>query len=321
MKKHITLFFVLFMGLALAAEAQQKDYLFKVLGSKGQNSADGVSLKIGSVLQANQKLSVGEGSYIDLAHQSGKAINLRSQGVYQVQELASKVSTMPSVTSKYADYVIQEITKDDGLSAAKNRFQHMNKTGSVTRGSHIFVKIVLPDNEATELYGDKLGLSWLIEGESAEEIAKKDYLVVITTTEDEILSVQTIAGLHASIDLSGDVLKNENSLVLRVFLEDKNTAINKKMFENTEGRAILRMTDNTKRGLIAKDIQEINNGEETPFSLLITARMFEENKLYADASAAYQKAYELSEKSDYYLSAYLEFQNRILQLMEAESKN
>jgi N-acyl-D-aspartate/D-glutamate deacylase len=308
MKKLLT---VALLGMATSVFAQQ-DYVFKVLGTKGNNTADGIALKVGTKLRSGQRLQVSEGAYIDLAHTSGKAINLKSKGNYQISDLASRVGSMPSTSSKYADFVIKELTKDDELSAAKNRFQHMHKTGSVSRGIEI-AELLFPN--ATEVYGQTISLLWKSKTETAGKVR-----IVITDMNNEVLYNQVTADDFATINLEEAAFANQEHLIVRLMPE--NVAVDKHTIDSAEGYALVRITSAEQRKNIDQELTLIFGDQaKTALNYLIAARMFEDKQLYADAAAAYEEALRLSENAEMYQTAFIGFKMRMLGDQQAAADN
>lgn len=108
---------------------------FKVLAVRGQVKADTRSVSVGQHLKASEKLTLPANSYISLAHNNGRTVELRKAGSYKLADLdkaAQKKSG--SATGKYATYVLNELTEvQEPVSFTSTRRSNMKTTGSVDR--------------------------------------------------------------------------------------------------------------------------------------------------------------------------------------------
>lgn len=136
-----TFIFLLSVSLVLG-----QDYAFKVLGNKGDNSVKSggnwVALKTGSVIKSGESVKVGADSYLGLLHSSGRTLELKDAGEYQVADLEKKISASgASVASKYADFVLSKMTSSGGQGNA------MAVTGAVERATDdASIKVNLPSS-------------------------------------------------------------------------------------------------------------------------------------------------------------------------------
>ena len=295
-----------------------QDYAFKVLGSKGHNTVGGSTLKVGSKLTATQTLEVGEGSYLGLAHSNGKTIELTKKGAYKVQDLVAQVNSSGTLTSQYAKFVIDELTEagSEGV-AAKNRFQHMNKTGSVTRGLGS-VATLLPGDKP-KIYGNNLTLKWFLK----EEVAFKDkidrYKVQIANLSDETLYSGEVKGDMTTIDLSSNPkLSKEGVLITKIIPLDASGS----PLENVgtiDGVAISRLEEGESKE-ISTELGTINKDNQGALGKLIEARFFEDKELYADAIHAYEEAIKISGGAEQFKKIYQFFLERNSLTKETSAK-
>ncbi len=133
MKKTVLLSTLLF---ALGASAQ--DNMFVVYSVKGtvsviDNKVE-TKAKIGTILDGNETIKVGAGSFATLICNETKAFSLNKAGSYTTASLkdSCKISK-GSVSSNYMKYVWTEMTKSKG-TPEKNRKYFMSNVGAVSRG-------------------------------------------------------------------------------------------------------------------------------------------------------------------------------------------
>jgi hypothetical protein len=304
----------------LVGTVSAQDYAFKVLGSKGHNTTTGgSSLKVGSKITATQTLEVGEGSYLGLAHSNGKTIEITKKGTYKVQDLVAQVNSSGSLASNYAKFVIDELTEagSEGI-AAKNRFNHMNKTGSVKRalGS---VATMLPA-EKTKIFGNTLILKWYLkDGVNFKDQVDK-YKVQILNLNDEILFTGDFKEEQASIDLAANPkLSKEAVLVCKVYPLDKSG--NSLEGSAVDGDALVRLDESEVKEINTELVSITKDNQATALGKLIEARFFEDKELYADAIHAYEEAMKMSGGTEQFRKFYQFFLERNGFTKETNEKN
>jgi hypothetical protein len=280
--------------LMLASTAFGQDYAFKVFGSKGSNALNGSPLKIGAKLHETETVTVGESSYLGLANKQGKIVELTAKGTYKVKDLMSKASSpSSSLGSKYASFVLSELTKDEDEDAATNRSRHMNKTGSVERS---FDKVVVvpniahdPDKQHTynnKVYGNGAFIKWYLkDGLDFKESDLKGYKVLVLDMSDRILVNQFSNENNIRIDLSRKELINESNLIVKVIPVGKDDT-DKVNAQEIEGKVIMRMSAEEQKK-VSQELTSLNNGSPM-VAKLIQARYFEEQELYMDAMMVYE---------------------------------
>jgi hypothetical protein len=133
MKKTIFIPALLF---TLAAAAQ--DNMFVVYSIKGTVSVidnkTETKAKIGTILDGDETIKVGTGSFATLICNETRAFSLNRAGNYSTASLkdSCKISS-GSVSSNYMKYVWAEMTKPKG-TPEKNRKNYMANVGAVSRG-------------------------------------------------------------------------------------------------------------------------------------------------------------------------------------------
>ncbi len=309
--------------LTVSSSLYAQDYAFKVFGSKGNNSVSGVPLKIGAKLKDSETVTV-DGAYLGLSNSTGKTLELTAKGTYKIKELVAQASkqTSSSLTSKYAAFVVNELTKDDGETPTQNRSKYMNKTGSVERGTDrvlMIPKIDLATNSsttdantdsyATFVYGNVLSLRWCLkpdDADSKEEIL--GYRILVSGLDDVIYHKQEVKESSVTVILTGDAAKQTNLIVRAIPLtkemganpsDDKINGYEKGlMVHKMEGSAAAKVT---------AELKEICTNPDENINKLITARYFEENGLFIDAMATYDELIKANPSEVKYKKMYQDF--------------
>ncbi|TAH26714.1 MAG: hypothetical protein EAZ07_03405 [Cytophagales bacterium] len=298
--KNIIFSFGLLISLLSGASAQEE--IFKVLASKGTNkvmtngSTEAKPLLIGKKLFKGDKLVLSEGCYLGLAHKSGKTIELKKSGTYEVSKLGSEVMAQnATLGKKYLDYVVSEMTAQDE-DMAKNRHKYMAVTGSVERGLES-IKLIAPANNIK---------SFVITAPTTVRWNKlfdvSTYEVKIMNLFDELIYSTSTSDTMTTIDLSTLNKSNVNEVqVLKVCSKNNNEIKSTDLALNYIGGD---------KGLkIKKDIQELKKEmpEESALNQLVLASFYEENKMYLDAMEAYMNAMKIQPEVDDYKVLYGKF--------------
>jgi len=159
MKKIIFIPSLLF---ALASAAQNNN-MFVVYSLKGSvtvmdNNTE-TKAKIGTILDGDETIKVGAGSFATLICNETKAFSLKKPGTYTTASLkdSCKISS-GSVSSNYMKYVWSELTKSKG-TPEKNRKYYMTNVGAVGRGdiNNVWVD---PRLDSVNYVSGTIPLSW-----------------------------------------------------------------------------------------------------------------------------------------------------------------
>jgi len=295
--------FILFVSFLAFTHLVSAKAVFKVIGSKGSVMLGNQKLKVGMLLSPEETIEIGDDAYLCLATlDTHKVIELTSKnkGKHTVKEILAKVPAKQDLEEKYVAFVVNELTKQDNSGiTAKNRFQHMNKTGAVKRGgvAKSFIEDIRKDigNKVPEIYGDKILMVWYLGDKPAEvELAKsvKKYKVEIMSSSDEtVYFEQVVEGKESSellIDLSKVKNNGDNDLVYRITaLDEKGKKVDKTDIDTFP----IKILDAHQKKHHAKHLPHASS--HTVLSLLEKAKYFEGHGLFIDAMVAYKEAEEL----------------------------
>ncbi len=279
----------LMIGLLFALSGYAQDFTFKVLGTKGENSVDGKSLKIGDKITANQSITLGGSAvYLGLAYKNGKTIELKNAGVYKVADLEKQVasSSSSSLADKYASLILDEMT---GSENGGNRHGQRVKTGSVTRALNNQIQMMMP--LSSEFADAKAMIKWNFSDKFVMDPSEiTGYKFVVRNAFRQIVHEQETGNNFVSLDLADEKFKNEKALTCSV------VALGKEGVTSDEIAL---------KKLKHKDAEEVKSAlaslptEETALNKIIMARYFEDKGLVANAIYAYETATRLSDLEQY----------------------
>lgn len=285
---------LLIMIFATSILSFAQDEIFKVLITKGSNKAIVASsttqqdLIVGKKLYTTDKIVVGTGGYLGLSHKSGKTIELKTAGTYEVAKLVEQVTTQnASVSSKYVTYVAGQMTANNEDLAA-NRYKHMAVTGSVERATDKIKPITL--KQATVL--DELAIfKWnLIK---VNNVPAKTYVVTFTNMFGEELLVKETSDTQLVVDLAKLSLKTEKNIVWFVKVKESPTI-------QSDNFSLQYVTDEKKATELHNQFTALKSelSEQTALNKLLLASFCAENKLTLNAMEYYEEAIALEPEID-----------------------
>lgn len=138
LRTFFSLLMILFISSALLFGQQP---VFKVLALKGDlkyskgsaNSWESLTNK--TKLFEKDKVKLSNDAYLGLVHSSGRTLELKKGGVYDVNALAKSVAKKEeNITKRLTSYVVKELTDADDLLKSSDYKKSMDITGSVERG-------------------------------------------------------------------------------------------------------------------------------------------------------------------------------------------
>jgi archaeosine-15-forming tRNA-guanine transglycosylase len=289
--KTLSLIFLLFAS-TISSFAQ--DEIFKVLITKGGNKAIVAStgstqdLIVGKKLYASDKVVIPTGGYLGLSHKSGKTIELKTPGTYEVTQLVAQVNTQnASVSSKYVTYVAGQMTANNEDLAA-NRYKHMAVTGSVERATDK-IKPVAP-SQAVVL--DELAILKWNPVKVAKEPAKM-YVVTFYNMFDEELLTQETSDTQLVVDLAKLNLKTEKNIVWIVKVKEAPSV-------HSDKYNLQYVSDEKKATDLHNQFSALKTEltEPTALNKMVLASFCAENKLTLNAMEYYEEAIALQPEVD-----------------------
>jgi hypothetical protein len=297
-KSAIFVLLSIFTSLVLNAQT----YSFRVLGTKGANTAGGNALRVGSTIAPNQTITVGTDAYLGLAHSSGKTLELKKAGTYTVKELEAKLNTHQSdLASQYAKFIVDELTASGDAAGRQAR---MSKTGSVQRASAAMAPIQVMLPTATDVLDGKITLKWYLSDNAkihANDVKK--YKVSVTNMFGEMLVEKEVTEKEITLDLLSDELKKESKAIMYSVSVVGHPEVN-----SGDEPYSLKKLKPTEMQSIKHELASLPT-DDSALNKIILARFFEDKGLIANAMYAYEEAVKSSEL-DQYQSLYNSFLER-----------
>lgn len=289
----IKLLIVLLAFISFSVAAQQQNYAFKVLVSKGQNEIKSgenwSSIRVGESLKLSDEIKVSANAYLGLMHVNGKPLEIKQPGSYKITELANRIGKGASVINKYTDFI---------LSKEEEKKNKLAATGAVHRGEKDAIQLLLPGPERAFVYGDQATVAWDTE-------TAGPYIVILRNLFEEELSRVEVADKSFTIELKEEKFAAETQIMITVISKTDPAASSAKF-------TIKRMKQKD-RELINKPYQEITSTleENNALSYYVMAGFYEENLLLIDAITAYQQAIKAAPQVEYYKQEFDAFLKRL----------
>ena len=332
MKKYFLLTVVCIIALGFAVSTFAKDPEFRVLGKKGNVQVQGKEINTGDAVNRNDKIVVKEASYLGLVHNTGRTVEISKPGTYSTATLAKNITSKGgSTSSKFASYVIDEISKPEDILTTKKYKRSATVAGSVERaeGSDVnvgesifsmsgtnsnamggvnfladvlfttdkkFINVFLP--RSSYLIDPQVRFSWYRNKEA------KEYTLKITDTQDKEVYFKRLTDTSVSLNLDNIKLQRGANYYWSVKGDN-------------DSRADLFCINLMSREDCENMQNEINSftGEEgdsqDAVSKLIVAAYFEDANVMSGAVDAYRSALEIAPGVQSYKSLYARYLTRI----------
>lgn len=270
---------ILLLSITSLVFAQAPKEEFKVLSHKGANTVNNKPLATGTKLFSSDKITVATGGYIGLLHKSGKTLELRQAGEYQVTDISKKVGvTNTSASKRYGDFVVRELTKGDKEDVNKNYMNHLTVTGSVERGDEK-LQLFLPISTVSQVnvVGNTLRLNW------KKYEANDVYVIKLMNGFEEVFYTQETQDTTHILDISKLPLNGETSFICVVSTKNNSA--------KSDPRQI-KLVKNDKLKELTEEITDLNANltEETPINYYVKGNFYRDNGLFIESAECYQKA-------------------------------
>lgn len=296
MKKNLTIILTSLIGIVSTANAQGE--LFKVMATKGTivakklSSTEWKPLFTGTRLHKEEQIKVSEKGYLGLIHApTGKTLEVKTPGTFNVSELAQKVTnTKVSFSEKYSKYVYAELTSAEAEDPNANHKKNMKVTGSVDRGllNSDFIRVFAPGN--SDILKSTATIKWM------KNAAAESYVVEVINLVDEVIQKNETSDTSLTLDLA--------KLNYGEFADDKRVIIkvsaknNNKLISHSKTLAL-----NESKELLAEIANlEAEFSEESALGYLIKASFYEQKNMFLEAASCYEKAIALEPSAEKYKS-------------------
>jgi hypothetical protein len=289
---------------SFGAFAQSGEMAFKILAVNGQVSkkdvSSEVSAAVGQKLYSGDIITINQKGYVGLVHKSGRSLELKAPGVYDVNILSSKLSnqTTQSISKKYASYVAGELTKSEEEDINKNHRKYMEVTGSVERSvAPSSIKMRIPGT--SEVRWNVVSINW----DAAP--GTKTYVVTLTNLFNEKLGVFETTSNNVEIDLAKYKATNTKAFICQVKSKEDS--------RQKSPEYLLKVVSADDDARINKDIATIKeeNKEGGAIANILIANYLEQNHLYLEAMKYYQMASKAEPEVLAYQEVLKDFMTRI----------
>lgn len=278
---------VLVFGFIFAISAVfGQDYAFKVLANKGNNEVkEGDSwqaIKTGASLKSADEVRLAENAYLGLIHKSGKPLEVKKAGPYKVADLAAQVQGgSTSVLNKYTDFILSS----NSAEAKKNR---LSATGAVHRGGAGDIEIFFPEGQYSSILNKQTVINWAEDEKKAKDSGP--YVVTLLNMFDEVLLRVETPEKKLNVDLTDSKLANESAILIEVHSKADPT------IKSAEPRPMIRKLPPAEQTRLQKEVSEAQGelSAETAIGKYYLGQIYEKNKLYLDAIAAYEEAIKMA---------------------------
>jgi hypothetical protein len=275
----------------------QNSFVFKVLGVSGtikKHTASGdIALSPGTKLNSDESIII-ESGYCGLIHSTGKGLEVKKPGTYQVADLAKSINNSAKagkVSDRYVNYVMGQLTKEEAEDINANHRKYMEVTGSVERGGAIVYNIRMLALNSNEVLPKTYTLTW------NANVTNVEYLLEVHNLFNENIFTAKTKENSAAVDFAPLFAKHGKNLLVSVKVVGKPEIKSKEYNFNLATR-----TSANDLGL---------SEEKNPVSNMVNGMICEENNLYMDALAYYMEATNQEDSVEGYKEAYLSLYKRI----------
>lgn len=286
---------VLFFLVIFAFNLYSQGNTFIVISVKGNVEYQKAGTNKWQPVKVNQKLSItdkikiNEGGYINLAHSSGKPIQLSEAKEYSLTQVESDLlSKKSNLTSRLAKSVIEELNKSESMLANNQYKAKSTITGATYRG--LGENSIIPFiPKKIHFINNQIQFSWFPYNNI------RNYKIYITDINDQVIHSANVNDTTIVLDASKINLKTDTYYLFYVTLVDndkvKSPSISFKIFPE---KKVKQINDN-----IAEIINDLGI-ENTPFQHIVVAKYFAQNLLFFNALQSYQNAIKLApDKKEY----------------------
>lgn len=281
-------------------EASAQDYLFRVLANKGINqivkagSSSANQLKTGSKLYSGDQIIAAAGAYIGLVYKTGKTIEIKTPGTYNLEDLAGKLKGTSSAASRYMNFVMNKLNENETDVHSDYR-KNLHATGAVSRGTKGELALLMMSTETpSKVLGDKTVIRW--EG----GLENDSYIVTVKDIFGDVLFETESSDTKIELDFTSKQLKSTS-----IFLVDVRSATKKKIKSEAYGIQKLSASETSLQTSLDELTQQLSEGSS--INNLIYASFYEEKSLLLDAMSKYEAAVNENPDVEDYQTIYNQF--------------
>lgn len=290
--------------------AQQ--FEFRVMATKGKieleksGSKKWNKLKVGSKIFKNDKIKISGKSYLSLVYKTGKTIELKKSGTYNISKLAKKVSTSKSnVSKRFTNYILDEVGGDEDFIAGNDFRKNMGITGSVERSldnQPFMNKNILQLNSPRKV--NFVNTVFTFRWHQIKNVKKYEF--ILTDRFDKPVFSKFVYNNSITIDASEANLDRDTYYFWKVKAESQ------KEYKSDDA-CFLILSKNRTQAIkdTVKMIEEEVGNTNSPSAQIILGAFYEQNYIIDQALKSYRQAVALAPDVKIYKKLYKRFLNRI----------
>lgn len=273
-----------------------QDDHFEVIVSQGDNYVrsgqnEWEKIKIGTGIFSGGELKVSASGYVALLFGKGKLVELKhaQPKTYKFEELVDLVpKEEKALVTQFLNYLLSKMAPE---SRETNRMEYDELMGATERGSE---EIALFMDINANLYNTDAVIRW------EPPTSAGGYVVTLKHIFEDVIRIIETEKPYFELDFNDEAIKGKSIVIINVSLKND--------METTSGDYAIQRMDEADAEISIK-LKELESGldAESPFSHLIIAEFFEQNKLLLDALTRYEYAIRQSPGVDYFRDAYREF--------------
>lgn len=290
-----TLAFALAIAIMLPVLAMaQGDEIFKVIACKGKITLQRTKkpVNVGSGLNSADQLRMEGPVYLGLVHKSGKAIELRSEGIIVISDLLKQVSSKSTGMDKLVGFVVNSVK---GAEEGKNI-----KSASVEMSLNVN-KLRLISPRTTKTIDDEMTFTWngSVDGKPA------NYLFTITDANQNVRFKKELTETQLAVNLKSLSLEKDRCYYWSV------TQTNAQV-PSVESYCLYLVNDAETASLSGQlqTLRQEQGAQPSALDKLMLGAFYEQNGLTYRAMTAYKDAAAIGGDVEIFNDSYREFLRR-----------
>lgn len=273
----------------------QADEVFKIIASKGKITLERTkkAVSVGAGLTSTDQLRMEGPVYLGLVHKSGKALELRQEGIVLVKDLLGKVPTKSNGMDKLVGFVVQSV---QGAQEGKNI-----KSASVEMSLNVN-KLRLISPRTTKTIDDEMTFTW---NGTVDGSKTPTYLFTITDASQNVRFKRELTETQVTVNLKSLGLEKDRCYYWSVTQVGANAP-------TVESYCLYMVNDAEMASLNGqlKTLRDEQNTQPTALDKLMLASFYEQNGLTYRAMTAYKEASSIGGDVEIFSDSYREFLRR-----------
>jgi hypothetical protein len=273
----------------------QADEIFKIIACKGKITLERTKkpVAVGSGLNSADQLRMEGPVYLGLVHKSGKALELRKEGIVPVKDLLGGLPAKSNGMDKLVGFVVQSVK---GAEEGKNI-----KSASVEMSLNVN-KLRLISPRTTKTIDDEMTFTW---NGTTDGSKTPTYLFTITDASQNVRFKREMTENQVTVNLKSLGLEKDRCYYWSVMQVGANAP-------TVESYCIYMVNDAEMASLNGqlKTLRDEQNTQPTALDKLMLASFYEQNGLTYRAMSAYKDAATIGGDVEIFSDSYREFLRR-----------